>query len=57
MEQGAVVEAEAIPDERDGAKGEALVICRGCGKLVPRTMMCLYCGAPILFRKPRRFET
>jgi len=54
MEQGAVVEAEAIPDERDGAKGEALVICMGCGKLVPRTMMCLYCGAPILFRKPRR---
>ncbi len=28
-----------------------LVVCNGCGKLVPRTNLCLYCGAPILYRK------
>ena len=28
-----------------------LVVCKGCGKLVPRTNLCLYCGAPILYRR------
>ena len=53
MDQMAAVEAEVIPDERDAEKLDALVVCRACGKLVPRTMICLYCGAPILLRKPR----
>lgn len=53
MEQGAVVEAKAAPDEHDKVKGKALVICRKCGKLVPRTIMCLYCGATIVSRKHR----
>ncbi|MDP2899703.1 MAG: hypothetical protein Q8O47_01885 [Candidatus Bathyarchaeota archaeon] len=28
-----------------------LVVCKGCGKLVPKTNLCLYCGAPILYRR------
>ncbi|MCW3978495.1 MAG: hypothetical protein NWF12_01985 [Candidatus Bathyarchaeota archaeon] len=33
---------------------DALAVCRSCNHLVPKTMVCLYCGAPILFREPRR---
>jgi len=29
---------------------DALVICKSCGHLVPKTNICLYCGSPILFR-------
>ena len=29
----------------------ALIICEKCRHTVPRTMFCLYCGAPILFEK------
>jgi len=29
---------------------EALTVCRSCSKLVPKTNVCLYCGAPILFK-------
>jgi rRNA maturation endonuclease Nob1 len=29
-----------------------LATCKGCGRRVPRTNLCLYCGKPILFRKP-----
>lgn len=48
--QEAVVDLaeETSADEVD----EALVVCDRCEHLVPRTMICLYCGAPILFRKP-----
>ncbi|MCX6649504.1 MAG: hypothetical protein NTV61_09010 [Candidatus Bathyarchaeota archaeon] len=28
-----------------------LVVCKGCGKVVPKTNLCLYCGAPILYRR------
>ena len=50
MVQEAVVDLieEISADEVD----EALVVCRSCEHLVPKTMICLYCGAPILFRKP-----
>lgn len=30
-----------------------LIICKACGKLVVKTMGCMYCGAPILFKMPR----
>ena len=53
MDQAAAVEVEVIPEGQEAARANALVVCRACGTLVPRTMMCLYCGAPILFRKPR----
>ncbi|HIH88847.1 TPA: hypothetical protein HA344_06540 [Candidatus Bathyarchaeota archaeon] len=45
MAQDIVVEIEpAITDS-------PLVVCEGCGKLVPKTNLCLYCGAPILYRR------
>jgi len=31
---------------------EALILCKSCGHVVPKTMVCLYCGAPILFKEP-----
>ena len=34
-------------------KNDALTVCKKCGKLVPRTMMCLYCGNPILYKKQK----
>jgi hypothetical protein len=37
---------EAIPLEY-----EPLIVCKNCLKLVPKTMLCLYCGAHILFKK------
>jgi ribosomal protein L32 len=50
-----VQEAVVDLDEETSAEvDEALVVCGSCEHLVPRTMICLYCGAPILFRKPRK---
>jgi hypothetical protein len=28
-----------------------LTVCKNCLKLVPKTMLCLYCGAHILYKK------
>jgi len=36
---------------------DALVVCKSCDHLVPKTMVCLYCGAHILFRKPKATRT
>jgi uncharacterized OB-fold protein len=51
MEQQAVVELaeEALAEELK----DVLVVCKSCSHLVPKTMVCLYCGAPILFKRPR----
>ena len=49
--QEAVVD---LDEETSAEVDEALVVCGSCEHLVPRTMVCLYCGAPILFRKPRK---
>lgn len=32
-----------------------LVICKSCNHLVPKTMLCLYCGTPILFKMPKNY--
>ncbi|MCW4011647.1 MAG: hypothetical protein NWF07_01505 [Candidatus Bathyarchaeota archaeon] len=31
---------------------EALTRCKSCNHIVPKTMGCLYCGAPILYKPP-----
>jgi len=31
---------------------EALHRCDTCSKVVPKTMLCLYCGTPILYKTP-----
>lgn len=33
---------------------EALLVCSGCSHVVPRTMVCIYCGKPILFNQPQK---
>ncbi|MDP2900645.1 MAG: hypothetical protein Q8O47_06720 [Candidatus Bathyarchaeota archaeon] len=48
MAQDFIVDA---PVEEPTISDSPLVICKGCGKLVPRTNLCLYCGAPILYRR------
>lgn len=40
-----------VPVDKPTGLDSPLVVCKGCGKLVPRTNLCLYCGAPILYRK------
>jgi len=30
----------------------ALIKCKECKQLVPKTMTCIYCGEPILFTRP-----
>jgi len=53
MAQETVMDVKTAPSEHRDVENHALVVCRSCGHLVPRTMMCLYCGAPILFKMPR----
>ncbi|MBD3172066.1 hypothetical protein GF326_06305 [Candidatus Bathyarchaeota archaeon] len=33
---------------------EALTRCKHCNHIVPKTMGCLYCGKPILFKNPEK---
>lgn len=40
-----------VQDAQSEALESPLVVCKGCGKLVPRTNLCLYCGSPILYGK------
>jgi len=46
LEQSVETEAEEVH--------EALSICKSCSHLVPKTMVCLYCGVPILFKEPKK---
>ncbi len=53
MTQELVYEAPAeTPDEDDWA----LTVCKNCEHVVPKTMLCLYCGSPILFKMPKNLE-
>jgi len=40
------------PTETTEEIHEALTKCKNCGHIVPKTMGCLYCGAPILYKHP-----
>ena len=50
MAQEYVVIHEPAPEKLH----EALMVCKNCSKIVPRTMLCLYCGDPILYRAPTK---
>ena len=54
MTQEAVLERPVEPAVEE--VNEALTICRSCDHLVPKTNVCLYCGAPILFKVHKRSE-
>jgi len=56
MAQEALPEAEVVQLGEENVEEGGLVACKNCRHLVPRTMMCLYCGSPILFREPRTVE-
>jgi hypothetical protein len=47
---------EAVELACDGEKTvpDALAVCGKCKHLVPKTMICLWCGSPILFRMPKK---
>jgi hypothetical protein len=47
-----IMAQDIVVDIKDYLIDESpLVVCKGCGKLVPKTNLCLYCGAPILYRR------
>ena len=53
MAQEAVaVETILVVEQED--RNDALTTCKKCGHIVPKTMLCLYCGSPILFKMPSR---
>ena len=54
MAQQTIFESLAKPVEEKAERkvDKALTVCKKCEHLVPKTMVCLYCGAPILFRSP-----
>jgi len=55
MTQELVYEAPAETSEEDEGDG-ALTVCKNCQHVVPKTMLCLYCGSPILFKMPKSLE-
>jgi rRNA maturation endonuclease Nob1 len=51
------VHMDQTPLEAGEAEEEsALTVCKNCSHLVPKTMLCLWCGHPILFKMPKRKE-
>lgn len=44
------------PLEAPEKEDDALTVCENCEHIVPKTMMCLYCGAPILFKMHKKPE-
>lgn len=49
-----VYEAAELTYDRDKTVPDALAVCSKCKHLVPKTMLCLWCGSPILFRMPKK---
>ena len=47
MARETLLEGGSAPVEHEDMEEQAVVVCKKCGHLVPRTLMCLYCGAPI----------
>jgi rRNA maturation endonuclease Nob1 len=52
MTQELVYEASTDTPEKEEDDG-ALTVCENCQHVVPKTMLCLYCGSPILFKMPK----
>jgi rRNA maturation endonuclease Nob1 len=53
MAQELVYETVEIVEESSEEIPEALTVCKECKHLVPKTMLCLWCGSPILFKTPK----
>jgi rRNA maturation endonuclease Nob1 len=50
MEQELVYEIVAPSEDDVDEELDALTVCKECKHLVPKTMLCLWCGSPILFK-------
>jgi rRNA maturation endonuclease Nob1 len=55
MTQELVYEASTETPEEEEDDG-ALTVCENCQHVVPKTMLCLYCGSPILFKMPKSLK-
>ena len=53
MAQEYIILHESVP-EAEEKLDDALIKCKNCDHIVPKTMLCLYCGAPILYKHPRK---
>ena len=51
-----VYEAAELACDAENTVSDALTVCKKCNHLVPKTMLCLWCGSPILFRMPKKQE-
>ena len=54
LRPGISLAQDIVLEIRDGEEycdDSPLVVCKGCGKHLPRTNLCLYCGSPILYGK------
>ena len=49
-----VYEATELICDGEKTVPDALAVCGKCKHLVPKTMLCLWCGSPILFRMPKK---
>ena len=45
---GKTIISESVKEPIECSNG--LVICGGCKKCVPKTLLCIYCGTPIMFK-------
>ena len=54
MAQETIIIQPVIDVGEDEEETIALTTCKNCKKLVPITMLCLYCGASILFKNPKK---
>jgi hypothetical protein len=54
MAQETIITQPVIDVGEEEEETNALTTCKNCKKLVPITMLCLYCGAPILFKDPKK---
>jgi DNA-directed RNA polymerase subunit RPC12/RpoP len=52
LTQEVVMDVELVKAVEDDVES-ALTVCTNCGHLVPKTMLCLYCGHPIMFKMPK----
>ncbi|MFH2112315.1 MAG: hypothetical protein ABIJ47_13770 [Candidatus Bathyarchaeota archaeon] len=53
MTQELVYETVELVKDAPENTPDALTVCNECKHLVPKTMLCLWCGSPILFKMPK----
>ena len=54
LAQETIIENPIIETVEEEDDIDPLTNCKSCNHLVPTTMLCLYCGAPILFKEPNK---